>query len=89
MEDLRDAEPPRGFPELRRGKDGHQHLLAADRVHLFPDDLLDFPVDSPPDRHERPQAGGDLADEPAAYEQLVGRRLGVGRSVAQGRQKEL
>jgi hypothetical protein len=46
-------------------------------------------VDAPAERQERPQAGADLADEASADEELVADRLGVGRRLAQCRQKEL
>src|SRR5207244_6606393 len=71
VEDLGDSDPPRRLPQLSGRQDWHQHLLAADRVHLLADDLLDPPVDAPAERHERPQAGTHLADEPAARKQLV------------------
>ena len=71
------------LPELERRQHRHQHLLRADRVHLLADDLLDLPVDPPAERQERPDTGGHLTDEAAAHEQLVIRRLGVGRRVAQ------
>ena len=68
---------------------GHEHLLAADRVHLLADDLDDLLVDAPAERQERPQARTDLADEAAAHEQLVARGLGVRRRLAQRRKKKL
>ena len=68
---------------------GREELLAADRVHLLADDLLDLAVDSPAERQVRPEPGADLADEAAAHEELVADRLGVGRILAQGRQEEL
>ena len=76
-------------PELGRREHRREHLLRADRVHLLADDLLDLPVDAPAERQERPEPRADLADEAAADEQLVRERLGVGRSVAQGRQVQL
>jgi len=39
-------------------------------------------VDTPAERHERPEPCADLPDEPSADEQLVTRRLGVGWGVA-------
>ena len=88
-EDLRDVVAAGLLPELDRRQHRHQHLLAADRVHLLADDLLDLPVHAPAERQERPDARAHLADEAAADEQLVVDRLGVGGRVAQGRQEEL
>ena len=67
----------------------HEHLLAADRVHLLPDDLDDLLVDLPAGRQEAPESGADLADQPGPNEQLVGDRLGVRGVVAQGREEQL
>ena len=88
VEDLRDLDPPGRLPQLGGRQDGHQHLLAADRVHLLADDLLDLPVDAPAERQERPEAGADLADEAAAHEQLVAdapRRRPAHRAGSEGR----
>ena len=68
---------------------GAAHLLAADRVDLLADDLLDPHVHAPAERQHRPEAGADLADEAAAHEQLVRGGLRVGGRLAQGRQEEL
>ena len=67
-----------------------QQLLAADRVHLLADDLLDLAGGSrqPSGRYDHRPAL-DLADEAAADEQLVADRLGVGRVLAQRRKEEL
>ena len=89
LEDLRNRHAARRLPELGGSQDGHQHLLAADRVHLLADDLLDLPVDAPAERHERPDARAHLADEAAADEQLVAHRLGIGRIIAERRDEEL
>ena len=51
--------------------DRHLHLLAADRVHLLADDLLDPPVDPEAERQERVQPRAELADVPRAQEQAV------------------
>jgi hypothetical protein len=56
VEDLGIALRPGRLPELGGRQHGHQHLLAADRVHLLADDLLDLPVDAPAERQERPDA---------------------------------
>ena len=87
-EELQDVVAPRLLPELEGGQNRHQHLLAADRVHLVADDLLDLAVHLPAEWQERPHTSRDLPDETAAHEQLVVDGLGVCRSVAQGRQKE-
>ena len=88
-EHLRNDDAPRRLPELGRGQHGREHLLSADGVDLLADDLHDFLVHAPAERHERPEAGADLADEAAAHEQLVTRCVGIGRRVAQGRQEQL
>ena len=88
-EELGNRDPPCRLPELGRRQDGHEHLLRAERVEFLADDLLDLPVDAPAERHERPEAAGDLADEAAAHEQLVRDGLGIGGVVAQGRQEEM
>jgi hypothetical protein len=46
-------------------------------------------VDAPAQREERPEAGADLADEAAADEQAVARRLGVAGIVPECRDEEL
>ena len=88
-EDLLDVVAPGLLPELERRQHRHQHLLAADRVHLLADDLLDLPVHPPAEGQERPDAAGHLAHEAAADEQLVVDGLRVGGRVTQGRQEEL
>ncbi len=88
-EDLGDRVAARLLPELVGREHGHQHLLAADRVHLLTDDLHHLLVDAPAEREERPHARRDLADVPAANEELVRGRLGIGRRLAQGRDEEL
>ena len=80
---------PLELPQLRRSQHRPEHLLLADRIHLLADDLHDLLLDAPAERQERPQAGADLADEAAAHEQLVARRLGVSRRLAQRRKKQL
>ena len=89
VEDLGDLVAPGRLPELDRRQQRHQHLLAADRVHLLADDLLDLAMHTPAERQERPEARAHLTDEAAAHEQLVARRLRIGRILAQGRQEEL
>jgi hypothetical protein len=77
------------LPKLDWRQYGHEHLLAADCVHLLADDLDDFLMHPPTERQERPDACGDLPDVPAAHEQLVRDRVGVGGRLAQGRDEEL
>ena len=89
VEEDRDVDPAGRLPKLGRRQGRSAHLLAADRVDLLADDLLDPHVDPPAERQHRPQPGADLPDEAAADEQPVRRRLRVGGRVAQGRQEEL
>ena len=87
-EDLGNRDAARRLPELGRSEHGHQHLLAADRVHFLANDLLDPPVNPPPEGQERPQAGAHLADEAAANKQTVARRLGIARVFPERRDEE-
>jgi hypothetical protein len=87
LEQLIDLVAPGLPPWLGRLEDRHEHLLAADGVHLLADDLHDPLVDAPPRRQPGPQPGADLADEPGADHELVGERLGVGRRFALGGQE--
>ena len=89
VEEDRDIDAAGRLPELCGRERRSAHLLAADRVDLLADDLLDPHVHAPAERQHRPQAGPDLADEAAAHEQLVRRSLRVGGRVAQGREEEL
>ena len=89
MKDLRDRDAAGRLPELGRRQDRREPLLRPDRGELVADDLLDLPVHAPAERRERPEAGRHLADEARADEQLVADGLGLGRVVAQGRDKEL
>ena len=89
LPELGDGVAPARLPELRRRDDRHEHLLPADRVDLLPDDLHRLLVDAPAERQERPEAGAHLADEAAANEQAVARRLGIARVFPQRREEEL
>ena len=89
LEELRDPVAAGLDPQLGRRQHRREHLLRTDCGQLLADHLLDFPVDAPAERQERPQARAHLADEASAHEQLVRERLGVGRRVAQGREVEL
>ena len=88
VEQLRDRGASCRLPELDGREHRHEHLLAADRVHLLADDLDDLLVNPPTEREERPYAGAHLADVAAPHEQLVRCRLSVGGVVAQGRDEE-
>ena len=70
-EDLLDVVAAGLLPELERRQHGHEHLLAADGVHLLTDDLDDLLMDAPAERQKGPDPRGDLADVPTADEQLV------------------
>ena len=85
-----DLEPaPALLPDLRRMDDGHLHLLAADRVHLLADDLLDPVADPLAERQQRVEAGPERPDVAGAQQQPVRRHLGLAGIVAQGREEEL
>jgi len=85
LEDDRDPDSAARLPQLRRRQHRLEHLLPADRVDLLANDLHDVLVDAPAERQERPQAGADLADEPAPHKELVASGLGVRRRLAQRR----
>ena len=89
VEDLRDLVATGRLPQLDRGQYGCEKLLGADRVHFLANDLLDLAVDLPAEWQVAPQACAHLTDEPAADEQLVADRLGIGRILAQGRKEQL
>ena len=89
VEQDRDVDAAGRLPQLGGRERRSAHLLAADRVDLLADDLLDPHVHAPAERQHRPEAGADLADEAAAHEQLVRGSLRVGGRLAQGRQEEL
>ena len=84
LEHLIDAVTPGALPQISRIDHRHQHLLAADRVHLLAHDLRGVLVGAPAGGQERPQPGAELADEAGADHQLVGQGLGVGRRLLLG-----
>ena len=88
-EQLGDPDAAGLLPQLGGREHRHQHLLAADRVHLLPDHLHDLLVRLPAGRQEAPQPGAHLADHSGPDEQLVRDRVGVGGVVAQGREEQL
>ena len=63
---------------------GRQKLLAADGVHLLPDDVGDLRGDPHPERKQRVRACHELADEAAPDQQAVAGRDRVRRIVAEG-----
>jgi hypothetical protein len=89
LPELRNHVAAARLPQLGRRDHRHEHLLTADRVHLLPDDLDGLLVDAPAERKERPEAGAHLADEAAADEQAVARRLGIARILPERRDEEL
>ncbi len=89
MEHLGNRDAAGRLPQLPGREHGHEHLLPADRVLLLADHLDDLLVHTPAERQERPHSRAHLPDVAATHEQLVRDRLGVGRSLAQGRDEEL
>ena len=87
LEQLLDAVSPGAPPQLGGLEHRHQHLLAADRVHLLADDLHDPLVDAIAGGQPRPQPRSDLPDQAGADHQLVRDRLGVGGRLALGGQE--
>ena len=72
------------LPELARLEDRHHDFLAAGRVHLLADDLLDLADDAPAERQERVHAARDFADHAGTVHELVADDLGLGRCISQG-----
>ncbi len=89
LEEFGNAVASGGLPELGRRQHRHEELLGADRVHLFADDLDDVLVHPPAEWEKGPDPRADLADEPAAHEQLVADRVGVRGVLPQGRDEQL
>ena len=84
LEDLINAVTARALPQISRIDHRHQHLLAADGVHLLADDLRGVLMRAPAGGQERPEAGAELAHEARADHELVRERLGVGRGLLLG-----
>ena len=82
------GDPAAGFvPDLARQQGREQELL-ADRVHLLADDRDDL-VDRPVAEEEvRVDSRAELAHVSGAQQQLVACHFGVGRGLAQSRNKE-
>ena len=68
---------------------GREQLLAADRVHLLADDLLDLAVDRQPSGRYVHSPALTWRMKPPRTSSLWLTRLRVGRILAQGRQEEL
>ena len=81
--------PPALLPHLGGVHDRHLHLLAADRVQLLADDLLDALVDPEAERQQRVDAGAQLAHVPRPQQQAVGRHLRLGGVVAERREEQV
>jgi hypothetical protein len=68
--------------------DRHADLLAADRIHLFTQDPLDFRLYSLTEREIGKDAGGEWLYKPGAQQELVAGRLSFGRRLPQSFAKE-
>ena len=77
------------LPDLRRLQHRHEHLLAADGVHLLADDLLDLLHDAPAGRQVHVDAGGELAHEAGADHELVAHGLRAGGILFDGGKQQL
>ena len=75
-------------PDVRRVDDRHEHLLAADRVHLLADDLLDALLHPESERQEGVDPGSELPDVAGAEKEAMRGHLGVGRILAKGLEEE-
>ena len=85
-----DLLPPSALPpEIRRLHHGQRHLLAADGVHLFADDLFDASLDPQAEGQVGEDAGSHLPDETRAKEQLVAGGFRVALCLAQRLIEEL
>ena len=84
-----DVPAARLLPDLRRMQRRQQHLLPADRVHLFAHDLLDLQERALRQKQVAIDARGQLADVARAQQQLMAGDLGFGGVLAQGRDKKL
>jgi hypothetical protein len=82
LEQLLDAVPAAPSPQVGRLQDRHEHLLAADRVHLLAHDLHDPLVHAPAGGQPAPQSGSDLAHQARPDHQDVAQRLGISGSLA-------
>ena len=69
--------------------DRHLDLLAADRVLLLADHLLDAVVDPLAERQQRVDPGAELADVAGANEQSMRGHLDIGGVVAERGEEEV
>jgi hypothetical protein len=60
-----------------------EELLAPDSPQLLTNDAHDLRPDQETEWEDRVRPGHELSDEPAAQEQTMTRRFGIGRVVAQ------
>ena len=77
LEQRLDVQAAGRAPRVGRLQNRHQHLQAADRIHLLADDLHRALVHPPAGGQPGPHPGTHLADEPRAHHQLVRDRLRV------------
>jgi hypothetical protein len=64
--------PAAGFlPQLCGGNNWHKQFLRASPVHLFTDDLFDFPNDSEPEREICIDASGDFTNQTGSEHELM------------------
>ena len=77
------------LPQVARLHHGHEDLLGAGAVHLLADDGGDPLQGEKTERQKGVHAGGELADEAAADQQLVADDIGFGRHFLGGGQQHL
>ena len=70
-------EPPRFLVYLDRMEHGHEHFLAADRIHLLPHDRFDPREDLESEGQKRVHTRRQFADETGPQHQAVARYLGL------------
>ncbi len=80
--------PAAGFDPQLGGLHGwHQHFERTGAVHLLADDVLDLAQYPQADRQPGVHAAREAADQAGAQHELVAHHLGIGRNVAQGRDR--
>ena len=77
------------LPELGGLEGGHEDFLAARRVHLLTDDVLDLAQGAPGQGQVGVDPGGDLVNQAGAEHEAVAGRLGLGRVLPQGAGNQL
>ena len=75
------------LPDFRRLEGGHEQFERAGAVHFLADDLLHLAQRAQAERQEGIDAAGELADQPGAEQEFVGKDFRVSRSFAEGRNK--